>query len=102
MFAENYIGTVVGEDDQGLYVEVFRDGQTVKYGPMHYVSSSGETVDYNSGDAVFITSIFFRDQFIVIGKYIDIHPEPRQLVQVDSDGDGIIDVIEESYTEEQQ
>ena len=54
---------------------------------------------FKPGDKVLIANYLYRDQFVILGKYIDMNPPPVELVQVDSDGDGIIDLIEESYTE---
>jgi len=54
---------------------------------------------YKSGDKVLIANYLYRDQFVIIGKYVDMNPPPLELVQVDTDGDGIIDLIEVSYTE---
>lgn len=91
MFAENLVGLVVAKDDQGYYVEVFRDGQVVKYGPMHYISPTGQPHEYQMGDRVFITSAFFRDQFVILGVYIDVHVPFEEFddSEPDPDGNGI-------------
>lgn len=96
MLGDNYVGLVVALEDQGYHVEVFRAGQYVRYGPMHCVSPTGEAT-YAVGDRVFITSAFFRDQFVILGKYIDVHVpfEPLGDETVpDPDGDGIVEVID--------
>ncbi|UVF61462.1 hypothetical protein SEA_DALANDE_49 [Gordonia phage DalanDe] len=93
MIAENFVGVVAGQDDQGYYVEVFREGQYVRYGPMHYISPTGQPIDWEIGDRVFITTAFFRDQFVIMGKYIDVHTpfEPLGDETVpDPDGEGVV------------
>lgn len=92
MLAENWMGTVAAKDEQGYYVDVFRDGQVVRYGPMHYVSSTGEAIEFLSGDPVVISTLLFRDQYVILGKYIDT---PAGLpiyedTEPDPDGDGVV------------
>lgn len=90
MLGDNYVGMIMDVDENGYYVDVFRNGQTVRYGPMHYVSSSGDDVQYYTGDRVFITTLFFRDQYVILGRYIDMHPKP--LDADDSDAGAMIDL----------
>lgn len=112
----------------GYMVQVYIGGIPVTYGPMHFIAGGdGATVSnersggnartvppatsaddpripshpdpYKSGDKVLIANYLLRDQFVILGKYVDMNPPVHELVQVDSDGDGIIDLIEESYEE---
>ena len=123
-----FVGTVIGKSDNGsgYMVEVFTGGQSVIYGPMHFIAGTDRmyanefdggnaaTVPpapadprnpiapdpYKSGDKVMIANYIYRDQFVILGRYTDMTPEPYELVQVDTDGDGIIDLIERSYADE--
>ena len=122
-----FIGTVTGKSNNGsgYMVDVFAGGQHVTYGPMHFIAGTDHMYpnDYDGGNAstvppsypdprhpvapdpyvpgdkVLIANYLYRDQFVIIGRYIDMTPVPHELIQVDTDGDGIIDSIEISYTE---
>lgn len=103
----NIMGTVVGKnhEETGYMVEVYTGGTYATYGPMQFITTPPFEVPpnldpYNPGDKVFITNFNVRDQFVILGKYMDMTPQQYDLIQVDTDGDGIIDVIEESYEEE--
>ena len=123
-----FVATVVGksDNDSGYMVEVFTGGQVVTYGPMHFIAGTDRMYasefdggnaattppapsdirnpvapdPYKSGDKVLIANYLYRDQFIIVGRYVDMHPEPYELIQVDTDGDGVTDLIERSYEDE--
>lgn len=116
------IGTILKRVDNGYIVDVFRAGQHVTYGPMHFLGDFPKIIDggnartrnpdrlrpwefvhqdpFDSGDTVFLLPLgTYRDQFVIAGRYVDMTPAPQQDIQIDQDGDGVFDIIEQSYQE---
>lgn len=69
----NHYGVVAEViEGRGVYVESMMGGQTAKYGPMHYLSSTGEAVIFAPGDSVLFTNVGrIADNFIILGKVVD-------------------------------
>lgn len=69
----NYYGIVTEVvEGRGVFVNAMIGGQTGTYGPMHYLSSNGETVMFETGDRVLFTSVGrIADHFIILGKVVD-------------------------------
>ena len=51
---------------------------------------------YSVGDKVLIANFLYRDQFVILGNYMDINPVAEEIAVIDPDGDGTITLVEET------
>lgn len=106
-----YVGTVIGksENGTGYMVQVFLGGQRVTYGPMHFVVTPPfpDEIDidpYSPGDLVVIQNFQIQDQFIILGKYVDMVPpippnHEGEPVPPEGGDALVVEGIEENYQE---
>ena len=87
---QTYIGTLISKGDTGYYVEVSMGGTVGRYGPMSYLSNTSADVEYIGGDRVLIGNVgWIKDNFIILGKVMDVNPPMRELFQPYIDPDAI-------------
>lgn len=75
MTMNSYYGVIVELGERGYYVHINMGGQVGRYGPMQYVSTTREEVEYEPDDKVLVVNIGpIADNFVILGKLMEPPP----------------------------